>query len=90
MSFAVTITYPSTGTAPYPAIIAYGGGSIPAPAGVAMINFNNDDMAAQVSTGKISSPLLNMHPTSEDLQLLRHSLRTPAFAAIMQSSHYMI
>jgi hypothetical protein len=50
MSFAVTITYPSTGTAPYPAIIAYDGGSIPSPAGVAMINFDNDDMAAQVST----------------------------------------
>ncbi|KAM0445283.1 hypothetical protein ACHAO4_009784 [Trichoderma viride] len=51
MSFSVTITYPSSGTAPYPAIIAYGGGSLPAPAGVAMINFNNDDMAAQVNTG---------------------------------------
>jgi hypothetical protein len=51
MSFTVTITYPSSGTAPYPAIIAYDGGSLPAPAGVAMINFNCDDMAAQVSTG---------------------------------------
>lgn len=51
MSFSVSITYPSSGTAPYPAIIAYGGGSLPASAGVAMINFNNDDMAAQVSTG---------------------------------------
>lgn len=51
MSFSVTITYSSSGTAPYPAIIAYGGGSLPAPAGVAMINFNNDDMAAQVNTG---------------------------------------
>ncbi|PON24180.1 Cip2 [Trichoderma gamsii] len=51
MSFSVTITYPSSGSAPYPAIIAYGGGSLPAPAGVAMINFNNDDMAAQVNTG---------------------------------------
>ncbi|KAL6874339.1 4-O-methyl-glucuronoyl methylesterase [Trichoderma longibrachiatum] len=51
ISFTVTITYPSSGTAPYPAIIAYGGGSLPAPAGVAMINFNNDDIAAQVNTG---------------------------------------
>ncbi|RFU80697.1 carbohydrate esterase family 15 [Trichoderma arundinaceum] len=51
ISFSVTITYPSSGTAPYPAIIGYGGGSLPAPAGVAMINFNNDDMAAQVNTG---------------------------------------
>ncbi|KAL3418732.1 cip2 [Phlyctema vagabunda] len=51
ISFTVSITYPSSGTAPYPAIIAYGGGSLPAPAGVAMINFNNDDIAAQASTG---------------------------------------
>ena len=50
MSFTATITYPSSGTAPYPAIIAFDGGSLPAPAGVAMINFNCDDMAAQVST----------------------------------------
>ncbi|KAH8821845.1 carbohydrate esterase family 15 protein [Xylogone sp. PMI_703] len=49
ISFTVSIKYPTSGTAPYPAIIAYAGGSIPAPAGVAMISFNNDDIAAQVS-----------------------------------------
>ncbi|CAD6441512.1 52a08801-24a6-4730-9c94-5ac3205a5055 [Sclerotinia trifoliorum] len=47
ISFSVSITYPSTGTAPYPAIIAYGGGSIPSPAGVAIINYNNDQIAQQ-------------------------------------------
>ncbi|KAF3935470.1 hypothetical protein ABW20_dc0109827 [Dactylellina cionopaga] len=47
ISFTVTITPPSGGKAPYPAIIAYGGGSIPIPAGVAKITFNNDDIAAQ-------------------------------------------
>ncbi|KAJ7187013.1 Glucuronoyl esterase catalytic domain from Hypocrea Jecorina [Mycena filopes] len=47
ISFAPTITYPSTGTAPFPAIIGIGGISIPAPAGVAIINFNNDDMGLQ-------------------------------------------
>ncbi|KAK6543207.1 carbohydrate-binding module 1 [Orbilia ellipsospora] len=51
ISFSVTITRPSSGTAPYPGIIAYGGGSIPIPAGVALINFNNDDIAAQVNSG---------------------------------------
>ncbi|KAL7949260.1 4-O-methyl-glucuronoyl methylesterase [Trichoderma barbatum] len=51
ISFTVTITYPSSGSAPYPAIIGYGGGSLPAPAGVALINFNNDNIAAQVNTG---------------------------------------
>ncbi|KAF8916464.1 Glucuronoyl esterase catalytic domain from Hypocrea Jecorina [Mucidula mucida] len=34
---------------PVPAIIAYGGLSIPTPAGVAVITFNNDDIAAQNS-----------------------------------------
>lgn len=47
ISFTVTIATPTTGTAPHPAIIAVGGMSIPTPAGVAVITFNNDDMAAQ-------------------------------------------
>ncbi len=47
ISFSVSIARPSSGTAPFPAIIAYGGLSIPTPAGVAVINFNNDDIAAQ-------------------------------------------
>ncbi|KAL1628722.1 carbohydrate-binding module 1 [Diplodia seriata] len=51
ISFSVSIAYPSSGTAPYPAIIAYGYPSIPIPAGVATITFNNDDVAAQQSTG---------------------------------------
>ncbi|KAG6888051.1 carbohydrate-binding module 1 [Termitomyces sp. Mi166 len=51
ISFSVTISVPSGATAPYPAIIAYGGMSIPAPSGVAIITFNNDDMAAQVNSG---------------------------------------
>ncbi|KAL1643648.1 carbohydrate-binding module 1 [Diplodia intermedia] len=51
VSFSVSIAYPSSGTAPYPAIIAYGYPSIPIPAGVATITFNNDDVAAQQSTG---------------------------------------
>ncbi|KAF9034287.1 hypothetical protein BJ165DRAFT_1417416 [Panaeolus papilionaceus] len=50
ISFQVTISSPS-GTAPFPAIIGYGGGSIPTPGGVAAINFNNDDIAAQTNTG---------------------------------------
>jgi len=44
-----TITYPTTGTAPFPALIAMGGISIPSPAGVAIINFNNAQIAAQDS-----------------------------------------
>ncbi|KAJ7155509.1 Glucuronoyl esterase catalytic domain from Hypocrea Jecorina [Mycena crocata] len=47
VSLAPTITYPTTGTAPFPALIAMGGISIPRPAGVAVINFNNAQMAAQ-------------------------------------------
>jgi len=46
MSFTVTIKKPS-GTGPFPAVIAFGGASLPIPAGVATITFNNDDMGAQ-------------------------------------------
>ncbi|KAJ7574597.1 Glucuronoyl esterase catalytic domain from Hypocrea Jecorina [Mycena floridula] len=46
ISFTVSISKPS-GTGPFPAIIGIGGISIPTPAGVAVINFNNNDMAAQ-------------------------------------------
>jgi hypothetical protein len=45
ISFAPTIKYPTTGTAPYPAIIALVGGSIPQPAGVAMISYNVEEIA---------------------------------------------
>jgi hypothetical protein len=50
ISFSVTITYPS-GNGPFPVIIGFGGMSIPAPSGVATINFNNDDIAAQQDSG---------------------------------------
>ncbi|KAF7291180.1 hypothetical protein MIND_01261300 [Mycena indigotica] len=49
LTFAPTISFPSSGTAPFPAIIGIGGIAIPSPAGVAVINFNNDEMAAQVN-----------------------------------------
>lgn len=49
ISFSVTIKRP-TGTGPFPAIIAYGGPSIPIPSNIATITFNNDDIAAQQST----------------------------------------
>ncbi|KAH7087414.1 hypothetical protein FB567DRAFT_442621 [Paraphoma chrysanthemicola] len=46
VSFSVSIKKPS-GTGPFPAIIAYGAASIPVPAGVATITFNNDDIGQQ-------------------------------------------
>lgn len=49
ISFSVSISKPS-GTGPFPAIIAFGGASIPIPAGVATINFNNNDIGAQQDT----------------------------------------
>lgn len=48
ITFSVSISKPS-GTGPFPALIAFGGLSIPSPAGVAIITFNNDDIAAQAS-----------------------------------------
>ena len=48
-SVSVSITKIPSGPGPYPAIISYGSydASIPIPAGVASITFNNDDIAAQ-------------------------------------------
>ncbi|KAF2836454.1 carbohydrate esterase family 15 protein [Patellaria atrata CBS 101060] len=51
-SFAVTIQYPSSGKAPYPAIIGYSGGNIPIPNNVARITFNSDEIADQYTRGK--------------------------------------
>ncbi|KAL3480755.1 hypothetical protein BJX99DRAFT_254092 [Aspergillus californicus] len=50
VTFDVSITYPSTGSPPYPAIIAYGGLSLPIPDGVATITFPNDLIALQTDT----------------------------------------
>jgi len=54
ISFICTITYPSTGTAPYPAIIGVGGSSLNnsllSSLGVAVINFPNNEVAAQTNT----------------------------------------
>lgn len=47
ITFSATITYPSESAASYPALIAFSGGSLPVPSGVAIINFDNDDLAAE-------------------------------------------
>jgi hypothetical protein len=47
VTFSVSIKKPSSGSAPYPAIIAYGAASLPVPNTVATITFNNDNIAAQ-------------------------------------------
>lgn len=53
ISFDATITYPSTGTAPYPAMIGMGGSSLDNQAlanlGVAIVDFPNNDVAEQQS-----------------------------------------
>jgi hypothetical protein len=52
-SFNATVTFPTTGTAPFPAMIGVGGIALNAQAlsqqGVAVITFPNDDLAAQVN-----------------------------------------
>ena len=47
IQFSLPITYPTTGKAPFPAIIAYDGLSVPVPAGVAVITFANSEMGQQ-------------------------------------------
>jgi hypothetical protein len=50
ISFSVSIKYPSSGTAPYPALIAFDGGSLPQPSGVAIISYPENDIAQQNDT----------------------------------------
>ncbi|KAJ9620509.1 carbohydrate-binding module 1 [Taxawa tesnikishii (nom. ined.)] len=47
LTFTPTISYPANGTAPYPAIIAFDGLSIPRPAGAAVITFAVSQFAQQ-------------------------------------------
>ncbi|TFK24575.1 hypothetical protein FA15DRAFT_592221 [Coprinopsis marcescibilis] len=46
ISFAASIRYPSSATSPVPAIIALGGSNIPISNDIALITFNNEDIAA--------------------------------------------
>ncbi|KAG9233579.1 hypothetical protein BJ875DRAFT_442119 [Amylocarpus encephaloides] len=55
VSFSASVRMPNGVSGPVPAIIGYGGGSIPMPAGVAVINFNNDQIAAQQGSGSRGS-----------------------------------
>lgn len=52
MSFTVTLKLPTSATAPYPAIIAYGAASLPIPSTVATITYQNFEMAADNGRGK--------------------------------------
>jgi hypothetical protein len=52
VSFSVSIKYPISGKPPYPAIIAYQGGSIPILTSVATITYSNFDIGADNGRGK--------------------------------------
>ncbi|KAK3945210.1 hypothetical protein QBC46DRAFT_403423 [Diplogelasinospora grovesii] len=47
VTFSASISYPPSGTAPYPAIIAYDGLNVPRPAGAVIITLNVDTIAQQ-------------------------------------------
>lgn len=51
-TFSVTIKLPSSGTAPYPAIIAYGAPSVPITSSVAVITYQNFDIGAANGRGQ--------------------------------------
>ena len=54
ISFTASIKTPTSAkpASGYPAIIAYGGGSIPIPSNVATISYNNFDVGADLDRGK--------------------------------------
>ncbi|KAL0959503.1 hypothetical protein HGRIS_011213 [Hohenbuehelia grisea] len=47
ISFTVSATLPTSAGRPVPAIISYGGASIPIPSNVAVLTFDNDDIALE-------------------------------------------
>lgn len=47
ISWSVQIVLPTTGDGPFPAVITYGGATIPIPDNIATINFDNSDFAQQ-------------------------------------------
>jgi hypothetical protein len=55
MTFSVNIKLPSSGSAPYPAIITYGGASLPIPNTVATITYQNFEMAADKDADRVNS-----------------------------------
>lgn len=61
ISFSASIKLPS-GTGPFPAIIAFGGASIPIPNDVAVITYNNEQIAATDPGGK--GLFYQLYPTS--------------------------
>ncbi|KAF2795426.1 carbohydrate esterase family 15 protein [Melanomma pulvis-pyrius CBS 109.77] len=52
VSFSVSIKLPTSGSTPYPAIIAFGSASIPIPNTVAVITYQNFDIGADNGRGK--------------------------------------
>jgi hypothetical protein len=66
ITFSASIKAPSGGTAPYPAIIGIGGLSIPVPAGVGTITFDNDGMAAPRASS-LTSRQLHEHRSNDRL-----------------------
>jgi hypothetical protein len=69
ISFSVTITLPSTGAPPYPALIVLGSYALPpvAGGGVATVAFNNDEMAQQLDkTSRGKGKFFDLYGTSID------------------------
>lgn len=67
IAFDATITLPSTGVAPFPAIIGIGGISIGVPPGVASIVFPNDKLAEQQNgTSRGKGLFYDLNPSYQD------------------------
>ncbi|KAK5651587.1 hypothetical protein OQA88_11860 [Cercophora sp. LCS_1] len=77
-SFTVSIKYPNSGNAPYPALIVFGSLSIPAPASAAVVIFTSPDEIARPG----AEPFLRVHTGKfYDLHGRGHSAGTTAALA---------
>jgi hypothetical protein len=65
ITFSEQVTTPASGTAPYLAIIGIGGVSIPIPARITQVTFDNDGMAAQQNSASPGTGLFfNLYSSS--------------------------
>ncbi|CAI4215633.1 unnamed protein product [Parascedosporium putredinis] len=72
ISFSVNITLPRIGIPPYPAIIAFGGMTIPVPDDVAVIIYKNDEIA-RIASSYNSGKFYTLYGTEFDAGLMAAS-----------------
>lgn len=70
LAMSVSIRLPTSGTGPFPAIIAFGSNSISVPNNVAVITYNNDQVASTTAPGYGVGEFYNLYGTGSNVGAL--------------------